>query len=691
MKKLVVLLCLFAMVASTAAVADFDDRPIVVLRIDDCPSSWRTQFSELDGMSGLEYGKLKQIPITWGIISNTPSWTLTWTELKDYLDTAGGEAASHSVTHSWTNRIEDCIQEVIDSKAAIEANLPGYSCTSFLQPGTWSDDANMNTFSKLSNPLGLAIQANYARSMAYLGGGWRIGDTYYRYGMMSSASVSYSPGMTPASVSAMLDLVAATPGLVYVIMTHGIQEASGTKSGDITSDVLRALMDKLAQLRDEGKLRLLGLHDAYNATFSPLLNRVPDPGFEMSSHTYSAWIFTGTTAAQAIADSGGVDDSRYARISRASGVSTGVGSPVLSLPPGRYTVSWHQRPEPGHPTHRPLYVILDTSQPGKSYNALDWAMYYNQVPDAWEQKSALVLVEENMPSSRLSFRLVYDCVFGIDNVSIVSSPLDPLVSPSNSEAIPQTGACTLSWDTPADPSLNSIMIRYGTRSHPTTPSEGILFGSIAASPGARQEITAPIDWVQLNRRWVYFSVFGIKDNEEFTQPELAIVKVDISPPLTPSIELSILPNATVNAQWASSDPESEVVLYQYAVGTAPGLDDIKPWTTTDQTQATADELPDGLQLHFSVKAKNLFGFWSAVGSRSFVLSPISEIIDKPDDTEVSVSGIVSAVFDGYCYIQQEDRARGIRIIGNFDFAVGDIVGVTGILTTVDGERAIIVE
>lgn len=69
-----------------------DVRPIIVLRVDDIRSSWRTPFPEFGGLSALEYGKLKRIPITWGVITSQADSGagLTWAEIKDYLDTAGG-------------------------------------------------------------------------------------------------------------------------------------------------------------------------------------------------------------------------------------------------------------------------------------------------------------------------------------------------------------------------------------------------------------------------------------------------------------------------------------------------------------------------------------------------------------------------------------------------------------------------
>lgn len=111
----------------------FDDRPIVVLREDDIRATWRVPLATFGGLSALEYGKLKQIPVCWGIITQhaDSGWGLTWAQIKDYLDTAGGEAISHSCSHTPMSDTAGYVAELANSKAIIEQNLPGYSCTSF--------------------------------------------------------------------------------------------------------------------------------------------------------------------------------------------------------------------------------------------------------------------------------------------------------------------------------------------------------------------------------------------------------------------------------------------------------------------------------------------------------------------------------------------------------------------------------
>ncbi len=256
--------------------------PIVVVREDDIRGTWRTPFVGLGNVSGLTYGMQKNIPITWGIIASfasDASTNLTWAELKDYLDATNGEAASHSVTHQAMPSDAAYVSELVNSKAMIQANLPGYSCTTFLQPGEWTGDGNMGSFANLNNTVGQAIQSTYTQSQAYLGSAWLVGNVYYDYGLAPTYGLDYCGAASPIdALNATLNIVAATPGLVFVVTCHGVQEEGGTDNQEVPADVLKAFMDTLASLRDAGKIRLMTMHDAYHAQFPSNLNHISGPG-----------------------------------------------------------------------------------------------------------------------------------------------------------------------------------------------------------------------------------------------------------------------------------------------------------------------------------------------------------------------------------------------------------------------------
>ncbi|MFH0772681.1 MAG: hypothetical protein V1933_08715 [Candidatus Omnitrophota bacterium] len=71
------------------------------------------------------------------------------------------------------------------------------------------------------------------------------------------------------------------------------------------------------------------------------------------------------------------------------------------------------------------------------------------------------------------------------------------------------------------------------------------------------------------------------------------------------------------AAWSSSDPESGIVEYQYAIGTTVGGNNIVNWTSTGATASvtkTGLNLTSGITYYFSVKANNGARLWSAAGN-----------------------------------------------------------------------------
>ncbi len=50
--------------------------------------------------------------------------------------------------------------------------------------------------------------------------------------------------------------------------------------------------------------------------------------------------------------------------------------------------------------------------------------------------------------------------------------------------------------------------------------------------------------------------------------------------------------------------------------------------------------------------------------------------------------VVSRTYGSYFYVQDADRAGGVRIVSNRIVAPGDVLSVQGLVSTVDGEKAI---
>lgn len=72
---------------------------------------------------------------------------------------------------------------------------------------------------------------------------------------------------------------------------------------------------------------------------------------------------------------------------------------------------------------------------------------------------------------------------------------------------------------------------------------------------------------------------------------------------------------TLYGSWSASDPESEITLYSFAIGTTPGGGQVVNWTNTTATSLSRTDLnlvPDQ-PYYLAVKARNEGGLWSVSG------------------------------------------------------------------------------
>jgi hypothetical protein len=157
---------------------------------------------------------------------------------------------------------------------------------------------------------------------------------------------------------------------------------------------------------------------------------------------------------------------------------------------------------------------------------------------------------------------------------------------------------------------------------------------------------------------------------------------------------------SLSASWHATDPESEVVEYEYAIGTAPGAADIVSWTLVgNQTSVTNSNLSltTGSTYYFSVRAKNSEGLWSEIGCSDGVTAVptrnLGNVHNNPNGTSVTIPcAIVTAgnnQFSSNFYIEALDRSSGIRVVSNtINARIGDLVSVSGKIQTYSGERVI---
>jgi hypothetical protein len=114
---------------------------------------------------------------------------------------------------------------------------------------------------------------------------------------------------------------------------------------------------------------------------------------------------------------------------------------------------------------------------------------------------------------------------------------------------------------------------------------------------------------------------------------------DSTPPTTPTVAddgPTTTVTSSLHASWASTDPESGVAEFEYAIGTSAGGTDVVGWTSAGAASGvnrTGLSLTVGTTYYFSVKARNGAGLWSAVA-----VSDGIKVIDEGDTTPTPSDG-----------------------------------------------------
>ncbi|BCW97388.1 MAG: hypothetical protein KatS3mg024_0215 [Armatimonadota bacterium] len=199
-----------------------------------------------------------------------------------------------------------------------------------------------------------------------------------------------------------------------------------------------------------------------------------------------------------------------------------------------------------------------------------------------------------------------------------SPPTTPVVTDAG-QYTGDSASLSASW-TSSDPETGIVEYHYAIGTSPTDPGSGYVVGW--RSPGLATHATETGLTLQNGVTYYWYvkarngagmwSAVGVSDG----------ITVDTTPPTTPSVADGgrFTSKATeLTASWTSSDPESGIVEYQYAIGTSPadpGSGYVVGWksagTATQRTE-TGLSLQNGVTYYWYVKARNGAGTWSAVG------------------------------------------------------------------------------
>jgi hypothetical protein len=101
---------------------------------------------------------------------------------------------------------------------------------------------------------------------------------------------------------------------------------------------------------------------------------------------------------------------------------------------------------------------------------------------------------------------------------------------------------------------------------------------------------------------------------------------DKTPPLKPVVTATGNGDlTTLSANWTSSDPESSITKYRYAIGTTPGERDVVDWIYIDNSSITHTglNLTAGVTYYISAGARNEGGLWSESGVSNGILAGVT--------------------------------------------------------------------
>ncbi|MEN6416428.1 MAG: PQQ-binding-like beta-propeller repeat protein [Armatimonadota bacterium] len=196
-------------------------------------------------------------------------------------------------------------------------------------------------------------------------------------------------------------------------------------------------------------------------------------------------------------------------------------------------------------------------------------------------------------------------------------------------------------------------------------------------------------------------VFGSYDGRVYCLRD--VTSRDLTAPTTPVVTIAntrISVGDALEVSWIAGDPDTMVAEYTYAVGTQPESADTLWWTSAGiETSAVIDDLTlaAGRTYYVSVKARNPSRRWSEIGVSDAIVvasaassNMIGDIKQLDDEIQVTLNEkIVTAVFSDCFFVEESTRASGIRCVeAGSGLTAGDIVEVTGILDTINSEKAL---
>ena len=205
------------------------------------------------------------------------------------------------------------------------------------------------------------------------------------------------------------------------------------------------------------------------------------------------------------------------------------------------------------------------------------------------------------------------------NFTIDSTPpAIALTSLTGGQFIPGGSTPSITW-TPATDNMGLAFIQLSYSN-----DSGSTWTSIATTgnSGSYTWTSLPADGSNYRVKVVAFDIAG----NTTTSASTSNFVIDSTPPSAVTVSVyspQTNPN-TVSASWsASSDAQSGITTYSYAVGSTPGGNEMNPWTASGSRSgnfSVSTALTNGGTYYFSVRAHNGAQLTSTVTSTSFTVT-----------------------------------------------------------------------
>ncbi|MEW6189268.1 MAG: S-layer homology domain-containing protein, partial [Actinomycetota bacterium] len=240
------------------------------------------------------------------------------------------------------------------------------------------------------------------------------------------------------------------------------------------------------------------------------------------------------------------------------------------------------------------------------------------------------------------------------NWDIYYTRLNVLDSPSGGEKWIGGSTHAVTWTISGGTAPYTINLYYSTNgglTYPNTITTNITQSSIGGGS---------FSWILplINSSTVCVKIVVTDaDGDSWSDTSDANFTIDSTPPSTPVVTDDGDYTSTadrLHASWTSSDPQSGIMEYQYAIGTSPGATDVVLWTSVGSSTSvtrTGLNLGRGRTYYFAVKAKNGVGLWSTPGVSDGIMIIFPDVPPGfwafNEIMSMASQGIISGYADGY--------------------------------------------